>query len=220
MTSRTLLPSRFLKVDSLALADHWHLSEDDACFYLREFSARKGYKGGDTNQLIFNFKKKMDQKGKSGWGYKAKAIQEVATEFRQAIGDASFSVMTFVPVPPSKAKTDEMYDDRLTQMLQAMNPAIQVDVRELVVQKTSTLEAHLSDERPRPDDLLEQYSIDESLNDPAPNCIAIVDDLLTTGSHFKAMQAILETRFPSAHIMGLFVARRVPEADDPEDFDE
>ncbi len=220
MTSSGTFPSRLLKVDKLALPDHWYLSEDDICFYIGEYTAQKGYKGSDTNQLITNFKKRMDQKGKRGWHYKGDAIQEVAAAFRAAIGDSSIGAMTFVPVPPSKAKDDPMYDDRLTRMLKAMNPDIQVDIREIVVQETSTLEAHLSDERPRPEDLIELYSIDESLAGPTPDCIAIVDDMLTTGSHFKAMQTVLTTRFPSAYVIGLFIARRVPNTDDPEDFDD
>ena len=220
MTSSGTFPRRLLRVDELALPDHWYLSEDDICYYIGEFTAQRGYKGGNTNQLIMNFKKRMNLKAEQGWHYKGEAIREIAAAFRAAIGDSSIGAMTFVPVPPSKAKDDPMYDDRLTRMLQTMNPSAHVDVRELVVQETSTQEAHLSDKRPRPEDLVELYSIDDSKTDSVPNCIAIVDDLLTTGSHFKAMQAVLGSRFPTTHIVGLFIARRVWGADDPEDFDE
>ena len=220
MTSGTPFPRSLTKVDELALPEHSYLSEDDVCYYIGEYTARQGYKYSATNQLISNLKKKMDQKGKWGWHYKRDAIRDVAAAFREAIGDSSLKAMTLVPVPPSKSKNDEMYDDRLTQMLQAMNPALGVDIRELVVQDSSTLEAHLSDVRPRPDELVELYRMEESLIEPVPNCIAIVDDVLTTGSHFKAMREVLSSRFPSAHIIGLFIARRVWGADDPGDFDE
>jgi predicted amidophosphoribosyltransferase len=43
-----------------------------------------------------------------------------------------------------------------------------------------------------------------------PSSVAIVDDVLTTGAHFKAMKRILMERFPEARIVGLFLARRVP----------
>ncbi len=185
-----------------------------------EYTARKGYQYSVTNQLISNFKKKMDRMGKPDWRYKGEAIREVAAAFRAGIGDASLRAMTFVPIPPSKSKDDPMYDDRLTQVLWAMNPDLQVDIRELVIQDISTLEAHLSDVRPHPDELVELYRLDESLAEPPLNCIAIVDDLLTTGCHFRAMQEVLSRRFPSVYIMGLFIARRVPETDDPENFDD
>jgi hypoxanthine-guanine phosphoribosyltransferase len=40
--------------------------------------------------------------------------------------------------------------------------------------------------------------------------LVVVDDVLTTGAHFKAMQRILNERFPDVSLIGVFVARRVP----------
>ena len=217
MTSGTPFPKRLSRVDELSLPDHYYLSEEDFCLYLGEYTPRKGYRYSDTNQIISNFKKKVNLKNTYQWRYKGEAIREVASAFREAIGDDSLRAMTFVPVPPSKSKDDSMYDDRLTQMLQAMNPALPVDIRELVVQDTSTLEAHLSDERPRPDELVELYRLEEALTEPIPSLIAIVDDLLTTGCHFKAMKAVLARRFPGVQVVGLFVARRVPNTDEPDE---
>ena len=54
-----------------------------------------------------------------------------------------------------------------------------------------------------------------SLTTPEPSVIAIVDDVLTTGAHFRAASAILAAQFPEVQILGLFLARRVPEADLP-----
>ena len=219
MTSGALFPSRFSKVDELALPNHFFLSEDDDCYYIGEYTAQKGYSYSATNSLISNFKKEMDRKETLQWRYKGEAIQRVATTFRMGIKDTALKSLTFVPVPPSKSKDDPLYDDRLTQMLLAIDSSLDLDVREMVVQDVSTPATHLSDERPRPDELIGLYSLDESLTDPAPTNIAIVDDLLTTGSHFRAMKTVLSSRFPSAYIMGLFIARRVPGTDDPEDFD-
>ena len=104
-------------------------------------------------------------------------------------------------------------------MLKAMHPTLHLDVREIVVQEVSTLEVHLSADRPPPDEIRQRYRIDDSLAEPVPSNIAIVDDLLTTGSHFKAMQSILLSYFPTTYIVGLFIARRVPSADDPDDLE-
>ena len=65
------------------------------------------------------------------------------------------------------------------------------------------------------EELLEAYSIDESLAAPPPVRIAILDDVLTNGTHYLAMKMKLAERFPQAEIIGLFIARRVfptPEA--------
>lgn len=53
------------------------------------------------------------------------------------------------------------------------------------------------------------YEIDEDQCMPAPTSIAIVDDVLTVGTHYRAMHSVLSARFPNVPIFGLFIARRV-----------
>ncbi len=52
----------------------------------------------------------------------------------------------------------------------------------------------------------------KSLLEPTPDAIIIFDDVLTTGAHFKAVEAVLRTHFPELPIAGLFLARRAPDA--------
>ena len=59
------------------------------------------------------------------------------------------------------------------------------------------------------DELLALYTIDEDMTDPPPQAIGIVDDVLTAGTHYRAMHLLLSQRFPDVPIIGLFVARRV-----------
>ncbi|MCY1246636.1 hypothetical protein D9M72_598890 [compost metagenome] len=58
------------------------------------------------------------------------------------------------------------------------------------------------------EDLIPLYAINEAIAAPAPTQILVVDDVLTTGSHFVAMKSVLGQRFPNAWIGGLFIARR------------
>jgi predicted amidophosphoribosyltransferase len=58
--------------------------------------------------------------------------------------------------------------------------------------------------------LYQNYEIDESLIEPIPSRIAVVDDVLTTGAHFRTMKRILQETFPEAQVIGLFLARRIP----------
>jgi predicted amidophosphoribosyltransferase len=160
--------------------------------------------------LILNFKKSPDKRGTSQWQYKDQAIRQAARIFRAAI-KASAEV-TFVPIPPSKIKGDPLYDDRMVRLLQAACENRHTDIRELLIQQQSTEPAHRSTQRLSPDELASLYSIDESLTAPAPATIVIVDDVLTTGSHFKAAKNLLASRFPDARIIGLFIARRVPKS--------
>jgi predicted amidophosphoribosyltransferase len=210
------LNKRILKIDSLTLPDHFYLDAQDNCYYAGEYTAGEGHAHSETNQLIHNFKKTMDKRGTAQWQHKELAILKAAKIFRSAIKEEAR--ITFVPVPPSKVKSDPLYDDRMLRMLQATSSGRQSDIRELVVQLQSTQAAHLAQQRPTPEELVANYHLDESLAEPAPQFIFIVDDVLTTGCHFKAVQRLLLQRFPQARIEGLFLARRAPKSVDL-DFD-
>ena len=210
MTSESTFRRRFTKIDELTRSDHGYLSRDDACYFLGEYTAGTGFTHSATNDLILNFKKLMDRRDKPEWRYKDQAIQQAAAAFGTALGSEELDLLTFVPIPPSKAKDDPLYDDRMVRMLRAIRPEPALDVRELVIQKRSTEAVHDTEHRPSPDEIAELYEIDDVLATPAPDVIAIVDDVLTTGAHFRAGKSILSNRFPEIWIVGFFLARRVP----------
>lgn len=187
---------RFTRIDALTRPDRVWLTEDDACFFLGEYTARGGYAYSVTNDLIHNFKKSPDRRGRPEGQYKERDIHRAAAAFRGALGEEPL-LLTFVPVPPSKALGDPLYDDRMTRMLQAIWPDKLVDIRELIVQTQSTTAAHEAIGRPGPQQIQAGYEIDEALTAPAPTSIAIVDDVLTTGAHFRAARAVLGARFPT-----------------------
>ena len=219
MTSATTFPDRLTKVDDLTRPDHAHWTADDVCYFIGEYTARRGYAHSPTNHLIFNFKKPVDRRGRPEWRYKERAIRVVARAFRHALRPEAFDRLTLVPIPPSKAKGDPLHDDRLTRMLRAIRPVPPLDIRELIAQTQSTESAHGSDIRPPPEQIEAFYRLDEALTEPTPRIVALVDDLLTTGAHFRAAKSILSTRFPDVAIIGLFIARRAPDTVDLEDFD-
>ena len=70
-------------------------------------------------------------------------------------------------------------------------------------------------DRPTPDEIEGGYHINDNLTTPQPSVIAIIYDVLTTGAHLRAANAILAAQFAEVQILGLFLARRVPEADLP-----
>lgn len=76
----------------------------------------------------------------------------------------------------------------------------------------SVRQSHLTEERVSIEELVECMTITESLADPEPRTIGIVDDVLTTGRHFKAAQRVLATRFPGVATVGIFIARRAPDS--------
>jgi hypothetical protein len=84
----------------------------------------------------------------------------------------------------------------------------------------STAAAHEagSGERPSVEDLLAIYEIDETLAQPAPTAIGIFDDVLTAGTHYRAMEITLRNCFPGVPIFGIFIARRVFPTSDFDEF--
>jgi hypothetical protein len=214
MTSSGNFPNRVTKIDALSLGDHYFLEPDDSCYFVGEYTARKGYTFSQTNNLILNMKKSIATRGTPQWPYKERAIATAAAALRVAIPAGELSTSTFVPVPPSRAKSDPLYDDRIVRVLRAVqNPPM--DVRELVVQIASTRAFHDTEHRLSPQELEANYQIDQHQVLPAPAKLIVVDDLLTSGCHFRAMTNILKRQFPTVGIVGLFIARRVPESDDP-----
>lgn len=173
-------------------------------FYLREYTSGRDYSYGETNSRISNLKKGVNLQGTSQWPYKGQAIRCWARELGSAVGNPE--AFTWVPVPPSKAKGDPLYDDRLVQVLRTAFPV--VDIREFVVQDTSTLAGHTTGgSKPPPDELRAGYRIDHALGAPRSS-VVVFDDILTTGSHFKAVQQMVQTHF-DVTVFGLFLARRV-----------
>lgn len=153
------------------------------------------------------------------WRHKEHAIERAATIFSSAFKSEAFSQATFVPVPPSKAKDHPEYDDRMVRLLQSIGRGRNADIRELVIQTKTIEAAHDATVRPRPDDLVAVYTIDEAIAKPSPKMVFVFDDVLTTGSHFKAMKRVLQHKYPDVPVIGFFIARRVPDTSAIEDFD-
>ncbi|WNN63375.1 hypothetical protein [Enterobacter hormaechei] len=204
---------RLTQIDELIRGQHYYLEVGDLCYFFGEYTARQRAAFSETNQLIMNLKKGNERRGLQDYHYKGAAINRVAQMITSTIGN--ISDYTFVPIPPSKCRTDEAYDDRMTAILRAaqgMNPAL--DFRELVQQNLSKVASHASTaNRPTPDEIMANYSFDSSQLHGIRGSIVIFDDVLTAGSHFKAMKKFLRQYLPDANILGLFVARTAREAD-------
>ncbi len=118
----------------------------------------------------------MDRKETAEWKYKQSAITDIARALQRVIAPEFLDQATFVPVPPSKAKGEPGYDDRLIKILESVRPDRQLDIRELIVQSESTPAAHTTSNRFGPGELSRIYELDPLLIDPPPISIAIFDD--------------------------------------------
>lgn len=205
------MSARFTRIEPEVLDDHSHLAADDECYFLLEYTSGRDYNFGRANSFINNFKKDVKFRARPDvWRYKNEAIAACSKALGEAINRDWLRAATLVPIPPSKSKSDPNYDDRMIRALKGISVGFPIDIRELVIQTKSLRASHeAGEDRVTVPELLDAYSIDGDLADPAPTAIGIVDDVLTAGAHFRAMTTVLSKRFAGVPIVGFFVARRV-----------
>lgn len=214
------MPERLQLVGELERQDHFHLPENAQSFFWGEYTPYEHTQGkkwnfSPTNQLIANFKKKMDRRGFPDWQYKVQAIQRVARKFAASWKWSELHEnhrVTLVPVPPSKSRQDANFDPRMMDMLLQMADMVNLplDIRDCLSFSGQYGASHESVARPTPDDLYADLSFDERfLGSASPGPIFIFDDMLTTGAHFVAVARKLGDVFPGVPVVGQFIARRV-----------
>lgn len=201
---------RLVKIDDALRREHSYLSADDECYCLGEYLPREGYKAGPVNSMISNFKKPVTKRGLPEYRHKENDIARAGQLVRSVLSKDAPVTYTFVPIPPSKAKSDPLYDDRLTRVLCTGQPAL--DVRELFTMRSSMRAHHEfaeGERRPTPDDLYELLTLEEAcLDPPLKPTVVLFDDVLTNGTHFKVCKRKLLERVPGLRVVGLFIGRR------------
>jgi hypothetical protein len=224
------LPPRLTVVGELERPDHSLLPEGATCYFWGEYTPSKSWDYSPTNQLIGNLKKSMERAGRPEWRYKHEAIQRVGYAFSRMWRWQTLLEqhrVALIPIPPSKARTDPLFDPRMVQILRAIEQCLStgLDIRDCLSFSGANMPSHLSADRPTPDQLYADLTFDPIAGrvQEQPSVILIFDDMLTSGAHYRAVTRRLAEHFPAAHMIGNFVARRRPQnpfADIINDFDD
>ena len=214
------LPDRLTGIDETNRGHHAYLREGDRCFFFGEYFAGKGYQGGGTNSLIYNFKMRPSdaQANAARRNYKEAAIATVSAGLRHVVSREQIERITWVPIPPSKTAGHPEYDDRLSRALTMACVGSDADIRSLLRRTTSTDADHSTPDRLSPEALYALLEVDAAsiTVKPLRGTIILFDDVITTGKSFKCCERRLREVIPPAtRIIGLFVARRIlPTFDD------
>ena len=219
---RPSIPQRLLQIDETTVGEHFSLAATDYCYYVWEYTAGQRYDFSPTNQLISNLKIKPTQISGNPRRdrHKTQAISHCAAALRSLIQRTWVEQHgTFIPMPASKVPGHQDYDDRIHRMLQAAFRGFNADIRPMLGQIENTPADHESNDRLSHSALRDLTRINETYAEvpPRPN-IAVVDDVLNSGKHFKVAQELLSQRFPGIPVIGIFVARCIrnnPVADFP-----
>jgi predicted amidophosphoribosyltransferase len=193
--------------------DHSFLSETDCCEFVAEYVPGRSYRAGGINQLIRNFKcpPAVARTSPVREIYKRRAIATLAQWLRLAVSRPEAERTTWVPIPPSRCGADPGFDDRLSRTLGLAFEAYDVDVRSLLYQRQNTAADHAAAVRLSAEALHAVLCLDMGalLARPVRERIALFDDVLTSGKHYKCCERRLHEALPATPIHGVFLLRRV-----------
>jgi len=182
---------------------YW-LDDDDVCYYARDYVSEGGYGASEANQLISNFKKPPERRGRPEWHYKEQAIAQFAREIASIDNLEEFLVTC---IPCSTSRQDPAYDPRLDDTLRVLkNLRPNVAVEFLLSFQENMTPAHHGGIR-NPDIIYANLAWSRTRS--TLTNIVVVDDVLTSGAHFKACKRMIIENITNAHVVGLFWARTV-----------
>lgn len=194
-------------IGDIERGDHAHLRPDDRCLFFGEYTSRRGFAHGETNQLIANLQKPVVRAGQPDYRYKEQAIARIAAAIRGASGKAARGEVVLVPAPPSKPRGHPDHDDRIERI--ARSVSTNADVRCLLETRYPREQAKRSEHRPTIETLASSMQVVTDLLDPMPTAMVLLDDVITNGTTFKAVQGLLAPYLGDVRLVGLFVARRI-----------
>jgi len=208
-----LADCRLQKVEQETRHLHHYLDETDECFFIGEYTSGRNYEFSQINQLIYNLKKKpsLQHTNPSAYKYKLLDISVVSNCLKRILKKEHLnSVLTIVPIPPSKTRSHPEHDDRMWRICAGLIEGLESpDLIELIQSKENVAATHQEEHKPPPKELIRNYEIVAHPGYLPRKYVVLVDDMLTTGTHFKACKNLVLQAYPNVNVVGIFVSRRV-----------
>lgn len=185
--------SGWQSITSISSANHRFLEKEDLCMYLmtRESHSREERPAqySEAYQKVANLK--ITRSDLRANPYRSRHKEAAIGQFSNdlcglfAQSEASF---VLVPAVTSKAESDPDFDDRIVRVCNAVAERLaQVRCEPVLSLKSSIPSASRSYGRRDPD-LIRSYIRVEPLRDLSCDFVLIVDDVISSGAHFKACQ--------------------------------
>ncbi len=182
-----------------------HIKPDDIWVYAREYKSSTGYEGGPTNSLILNFKKSPSKRCTPEWSYREKAIKQFKEDVELLL-KTNPKGWVLTAVPSSKTKSHPEYNNRFEDLFRELLQSLLGWLVEWPVEiKEDQESVHLSGER-NPEFFKQNY-IWKGFKNKEPKILYILDDVITTGSHLRAISDFLRENKYKGKIIGICWAK-------------
>lgn len=202
------MAEQWRKLDRRLEWDASALSANDICYYYYDH-IEGGYSQSRANQLVFNLKKPLTRRGKGDWHYKIEAIRAFAENLASLMVRVQKSPLSIslIAMPTSKNRHSVDYDDRIVQVVKQTSDQTDIPWLDCFETIVDTQPVHLGGTRSATA-IRDNLALNDSAEQLA-NCDAcvLVDDVLTSGSHFIACKELLKSAYPHLQVVGAFWAK-------------
>lgn len=182
--------------------------QNDICYYAREYVAYGGYNTSDTNSVILNFKKPPSVKDTPQWHYRQKAVKQIATELYCFFKQLPLNNIFISWIPSSKLITDPEYNSRFEDLLLKLAGYLQINYGHLIISKGKLQPSHLDGPRD-PSILTSNFTLNQDIDISPFTWVVLIDDVITSGSHFKVCKNLILEKFSEKKIAGVFWAKTI-----------
>jgi len=179
------------------------LSENDIIYYHLEYK-KGGYNQSPANQWVLNYKKGIEHRNEKQWYYKEEAIKNFARLIVQfPIGGNQI----LLAGPPSKCQDSPLFDSRNEDTLKIVkyNTGATISFNLKAIHDIDP--THLRVGYRSPERLRGLYVFDSFKY--VPDIVYIVDDVITSGSHFVVWRDLIHQAHPDVEVRGLYLARSI-----------
>jgi hypothetical protein len=180
-----------------------YLSGQDAIYYHLEYS-KGGYNKSPANQWVSNYKKSIEHRNEKQWYYKEEAIRKFADLI---IGTSIGGNCILLAGAPSKRRNSPFFDSRNEDVLKIVNRATGIPISFNLEAIQDIEPMHYQGGYRNPSRLRDSYTFVPFNN--VPDVVYIVDDVITSGSHFVVWRDLIHQSHPEVEVGGIYLARTV-----------
>jgi hypothetical protein len=154
---------------------------------------------------VSNYKKGIEHRGEKQWYYKEEAIRKFANLIIETpIGDNRILLLAG---PPSKRRDSPLFDSRNEDVLKIANRVRGIPISFNLGAIHDIEPIHIQGGYRNPARLKGLYTFIPFKN--IPDIVYIVDDVITSGSHYVVWRDLINQNHPEVEVRGIYLARTV-----------